>query len=281
LNLISRTSLWRLLRHLQPFGSGPNISGRYITSAPNDQNALDIFKGEWWSQFPQQFGHVQAGQIRVFEDPRVRWALSKLGNVSGQTVLELGPLEGAHTYMLEQAGFGSILSIEANPRAYLKCLIVKEIVGLTRTRFLCGDFLEYLRNSPAQVDAVFASGVLYHLINPAELIGLLSKITRRLFLWTHYYDPGIISRNRKLAGRFKHEHENEYAGFRHQLFRYDYGGSFRLARFCGGSRPYAQWMRREDIIACFKHFGFGEVLTSFEEPDHPNGPAFALITLRG
>jgi hypothetical protein len=248
---------------------------------PSDQNALDIFKGEWWSQLPQQFAHLKAGQIPVFEDPRVHWAISQLGNVNGQTVLELGPLEGAHTYMLERAGVGSILSIEANPRAYLKCLIIKEIVGLPRARFLCGDFLEYLRDSPAPVDAVFASGVLYHMINPAELIALLSKIAGRLFLWTHYYDRSIISRNRKLAARFTPGHQSVYAGFQHQLFRYDYGGSFRLGRFCGGSRPYAHWMSREEIVACLKHFGFGEIRTSFEEQDHPNGPAFALIALRG
>mgnify|MGYP001254180624 CR=1 FL=1 len=275
MGLISRSSLRRLLR--RPRCLLPDISGRYVTSAPSFQNALDIFKGEWWSQFPQQFSYLHAGQIRVFEDPRVEWALSEFGDVSGRTVLELGPLEGAHSYMLESAGFRSILSIEANPRAYLKCLIVKEIVQLTKTRFLCGDFLEYLRDCPPSVDAVFASGVLYHMINPAELIALLSKITRRLFLWTHYYDPGIISRHRKLASKFRPGHLGEYAGFQHQLFRFDYRSSSQLARFCGGSQPYAQWMLRDEIIACLKHFGFGEIRTSFEEPDHPNGPAFALV----
>jgi hypothetical protein len=279
-SLGSRDHFWRFLRHLQSLGPGPNISARYISSAPSAQNALEIFKGEWWSQLPQPFLHLEAGQIPVFEDPRVHWALDQFGSVNGQTVLELGPLEGAHAYMLERAGFGSVISIEANPRAYLKCLIVKEILELTRTHFLCGDFIEYLRNSPPRVDAVFASGVLYHMIDPAELIALASKIAGRLFLWTHYYDAGIISRNRKVARRFKRNHPAEYAGFQHRLFRYDYGGSFRLARFCGGSRPYAHWMLREDIIACLNHFGFGEIRTSFEEPDHPNGPAFALVALR-
>ncbi len=35
-------------------------------------------------------------------------------------ILELGPLEGAHTYQLR------ILAIEANAEAFLKCLVVKE-----------------------------------------------------------------------------------------------------------------------------------------------------------
>jgi hypothetical protein len=280
LHLISRTTLSRLLRPLRSFTSGSNISDRYVTSAPSFQNALDIFKGEWWSQLPQQFSTLQAGQIPVFEDPRVHWALSELGSVTGQSALELGPLEGGHTYMLERAGLASILSIEANPRAYLKCLIVKEIVELKKTRFLCGDFLEYLRASPAPFDLVFASGVLYHLTNPAELIALLSRTTRRLFLWTHYYDRDIISRHSKLATKFKPPEQSEYAGFRYQVFRFDYRGSSRLARFCGGSRPYAHWMLRKEIIACLERFGFTQIRTSFEEPDHPNGPAFALVAVR-
>ena len=44
----------------------------------------------------------------------------------------------------------SITAIEANRRAYLKCLVMKETLGLTRTRFLLGDFVEYLRASPGR-----------------------------------------------------------------------------------------------------------------------------------
>lgn len=280
MHLISGTTFRRLLHALQSLASGSNISDRYVASAPSFQNALDIFKGEWWSQLPQQFSQLHAGQIPVFEDPRIHWALSELGGVTGQNALELGPLEGGHTYMLERAGFASILAIEANPRAYLKCLIVKEIVELKKTRFLCGDFVEYLRASPARFDVVFASGVLYHLTDPAELIALMSRTTRRLFLWTHYYDPDIISRHPKLLTKFKPAEKIEYAGFEHHVFRFDYRSSSRLARFCGGSRPYAHWMLRKEIIACLERFGFTEIRTGFEEPDHPNGPAFALVAVR-
>ena len=165
---------------------------------PSPQNALDIFKNRWWSQFPGPFSGLKAGSIALFEDPRITWAISELGGLHHQTVLELGPLEGAHSYMLEQAGAASITSIEANPEAYLKCLIVKETVGLNRTHFLCGDFIEYLHNSPPHFDAVLASGVLYHMVAPVELIALLSDITHRIYLWTHYYDAQLISTDRKL-----------------------------------------------------------------------------------
>jgi hypothetical protein len=260
--------------------SGANLSERHVRSAPSPQNALDIFKGEWWSQLPEPFSNLRAGEIRSFEDPRIHWALSQFGEVQGQTALELGPLEGGHSYILEQAGFASNLAIEANPRAYLRCLVVKEIIGLHRTRFLCGDFVEYLRNSPPSFDAAFACGVLYHMQNPAELIALLSRVTDRLFLWTHYYDPGVISANPKFGQSFTGQHRSEYAGFEHSLFRYEYGRSFRLARFCGGTRGHSHWMLREDIIECLGYFGFNAIRISFDTPAPPDGPAFALVATK-
>ena len=257
-----------------------SISTEYVRSAPSAQNALDIFEGKWWSCLPEPLANVQAGKLALFEDPRIAWALSELGDMRGRTVLELGPLEGAHSYMTERAGAATIISIEANPEAYLKCLIVKETVGLPQTRFLCGDFVEYLRNSPPRFDAALASGVLYHMTEPAELIGLLSKITGRLYLWTHYYDEKIIRADRNLASMFAGEQQSDCAGFRHEIFRYEYWGSFGARRFCGGSRPHAHWMRREDIIRCLRHFGFADIRTNFEAPDHPDGPAFALVAFK-
>lgn len=86
------------------------------------------------------------------------------------TVLELGPLEAGHTYMLEKMGARSIVAVEANSRAYLKCLIVKELFELKRAKFLLGDFVAYLKNNTRHFDLCLASGVLYHMQNPAELL---------------------------------------------------------------------------------------------------------------
>lgn len=75
----------------------------YIKSAPSSQNALDIFKGEWASMFPANASLV-AGTIPLFEDNRIAWAIEQLRGVQSKHIVELGPLEAGHTYMLEKHG---------------------------------------------------------------------------------------------------------------------------------------------------------------------------------
>src|SRR5215212_97505 len=170
------------------------ILDAYVHSAPSAQNAIDIFKGEWASRFPAALGTpVEAGGIPLFEDGRIIWAINELGGIQGNRILELGPLEGGHSYMLELYGAASVISIEANTRAYLKCLIAKELLDMKRVKYLCGDFIEYLKTSAEQFDMIMGSGVLYHMRNPVELLSLLAGHTNRLFLWTHYFDPCIAA----------------------------------------------------------------------------------------
>ena len=69
---------------------------------PTTQIAVDCIS-DWSSQFPSGSG-LTGGNAALFEDQRLVWALQRLGGVKGKRVLELGPLEGGHTYMLEQAG---------------------------------------------------------------------------------------------------------------------------------------------------------------------------------
>lgn len=270
-----RQLLVRIIRRFR--ASESTLRSGYFASAPSVQNALDIFQGEWHTTLPGELHGLRAGTIDLFEDPRISWALREMGEVAGKTVVELGPLEGAHTYMLEQAGCASITSIEGSPRAYLKCLVLKEILGLQRVHFLCGDFVEYLRGGPAKADAVIASGVLYHMTNPAELIDLISRMADRVFIWTHYYDERALAGRTDVRGKLSGRNETEYKGFRHALFRYEYGTSFGLKRFCGGPNPHAFWMERDAILDCLRYFGFNSIVTGFDEPDHPDGPAFAVV----
>jgi hypothetical protein len=253
------------------------VFDRYVTAPPSPQNALDIFQGEWTSRLPDNFAGLRAGHMPLFEDDRVVWALGQFGDLRGKSVLELGPLEGGHSYMLERAGC-SVLAIEGNTAAFLKCLVIKEVVGLTRTRYVCGDFVEYLRQSPPRVDLVIASGVLYHMAEPLDLLANVSAVTDRLFIWTHYYDPAASKPD---PSRFKSEETREQKGFRCPVFYIEYEiAATQWNGFCGGPRRFSRWMRREDILGALAHFGFARIETWAEQPDHPHGPAFALIATR-
>ena len=173
----------------------------FFGAAPSDQNALDLFAGEWSSRMPLDRADLKAGETPLFDDPRIKWAddkLTSLGLVGGmrdRDVLELGPLEGGHSFLLDRLGAKSVTAVEANSRAYLKCLLAKETLGMPRVRFLLGDCLEYLRAPGPRFDAAVACGILYHLTNPVELIELLAKRCDALFLWTVYFDPEFVAKN--------------------------------------------------------------------------------------
>ena len=48
----------------------------------------------------------------------------------------------------------------------MKCLIVKELSGMQNVKFLYGDLIEYLSARPGGFDAIFCSGVMYHMTDP-------------------------------------------------------------------------------------------------------------------
>jgi hypothetical protein len=259
-----------------------NILDQYVTSAPSAQNALDIFVGAWVCKLPPPLEALQTGVVPAFDDIRIPWAVEQLGDFASRTVLELGPLEGGHTYQLDRLGAAAILAIEANTSAYMRCLIVKELLDIRRARFVCGDFVAFLRENQQKFDVCFASGVLYHMRNPAELIALLARATDRVLLWTHYYDHATISRRPDFGSRFPDVHPQpaEYQGFTYQTYRQQYQAELDLATFCGGSAPYSNWMSRDDILACLRYFGFDDLRVGLEAPEHGGGPSFTVAAIR-
>ena len=258
--------------------AAPSILDAYLHTAPTDQNAVDLFKGEWASSFPPPFGHLQAGGVPLFQDSRIPWALNLLGGARGDSVLELGPLEGGHAYMMEQAGAASIVAIEANTRAYLKCLIAKEILGMKRTRFLCGDFMPYLEASNEQFDLLIAAGVLYHMKDPVRLLQLVGQHTRRTHIWTHYYDREVLAAKPYLNQRFNAPPETTVVnGLTVSLYKQEYQESLAAKNYCGGGQDYSIWLTRDGLLDTLRAVGFTKIETGFETPDHPHGPALALV----
>ncbi len=253
-----------------------SVDVAYVTSYPSHQHALDIFEGEWSSLLPREAGQWKAGVVPLFEDGRIRWANQVSGGIKGLTVLELGPLEGGHSYMLEQLGACSILAIEANPRAYLKCLVVKEIMEMQKVRFLLGDFREFLAQSSQQFDICIASGVLYHMTDPANLIKMIASRCRRLLLWTHYYEAAVVQSRPDLQPLFSKAQVRSDGDLEYTTYRYHYGRKLKTAGFCGGSAPHAHWLAREDLLKLLALAGFDQIVIGQEDRNHHNGPCLLL-----
>lgn len=251
---------------------------RYISSSPAPQYALDIFEGEWSSAMPSDSGLTTTpGHAKVFEDGRISWIDQTLGPVSGANILEIGPLEGGHTYTLHKLGAKSVTSVESNEKAYLKCLVVKEIFELDRAKFLLGDGISFMEQSQQRYDIALASGVLYHMTDPLRLLSALSRSSDKVFIWTHYFDEKITANrdDKELFGPVS----DVAPGYSGAKRRYPQS-SLDWAGFSGGSDLYAIWMTRDSILAYLKSQGFHKIDIAFDHPHHVNGPAFAVCARR-
>jgi hypothetical protein len=353
-----------------------SILDSYVLKPPTNQNIIDIFKGEWSSKFPAHF-HIttEPGSAALFEDARVIWAEQALGSFKDMNILELGPLEGGHSYMLQHRNASKITAIEANTRSFLKCLCVKEVLKLDKVEFMLGDFMDFLKiynslnslnsiplaekafdreyylntytdigaaeidpyfhyinygwkegrnpnkwfdtlyylrtntdiktsdieplthyitigknegRKPAEnsnvhtdtaglkFDIVFASGVLYHMNDPIELLKLMSEVSDKVFIWTHYYDETVISNNEVLKLKFEKVETKKYGEFMYQYCTQSYNDALGWEGFCGGPKPTSKWLTKESLLGALKQFGFNDIQINFEKADHQNGPSIAI-----
>lgn len=236
--------------------SPPPKRSRFEERAPSHQNAIDIFEA-WASDLSPIFPGAISGPAGHFslDDPRVATAARLLGSngrLDGMHILELGPLEGGHSYMLEQFGAESIVAIEANRDAYLKCLVAKEIAGLKRVKFMLGDFCAYMAQTDDRFDMVFAVGILYHLPDPIQTIQSICRLTDKAFVWSHVYDDQTYNGPPRASVR-----DNRFPHI--ELFEWDYADTMNDPKFWGGNKRVNRWMRKDDMIETFRTNGLSRI----------------------
>jgi hypothetical protein len=264
----------RKIRPKQP--EAPSHFDRYVASTPSWQNAVDAIPG-WNTAFPAHYG-VTAGSVATHNDDRVLWALKCFGSLEGRHVLELGPLEGGHTSMLEAAG-AKVDAIEANELAFLRCLITKEIVGLTRSKFWLGDFMKALEQWDRRYDLIVACGVLYHLKDPLRFVELAAKRTDALYIWTHVLTDALIpppdDARRPLFDQIAEKHR--FHDIEVRAYRRSYVNAEQNVAFCGGMADEHRWIHRDDLMEALKVVGFQEIQVAHDDPNHLFGPALSIF----
>jgi hypothetical protein len=262
-----------------PPPTGNDTLDEYVVSFPSSQNAVDSLPG-WNQNFPPHVA-VTAGSMQLFDDPRILWALEQTGSLAGRRVLEIGPLEASHTYMLDQQQPALLDAVEANRLCFLRCLVVKEILRLQHARFHLGDCQLWLEQNPQVYDVIVASGVLYHMQDPVRFLSALAARTDQCFLWTHYADDAAMPPDDSRRGAFTGQVETvEAFGGTVKLYPRSYLGSWKNKAFCGGMHDLHRWMDRQDLLALLGRLGFSDIRIWGDEPDHPYGPAFSLYARR-
>jgi SAM-dependent methyltransferase len=255
------------------------ILDEYVDRIASDQEGFDLFTGQWSTAVP---GVVTSGKVPLFDDPRISDFVTEIGGLAGKKVIELGPLEGGHSAMLERLGAESVTAIEANQRAFVKCLVVQNHFGLRKTKFLLGDFHKFLLSAPSNsFDVSVACGVLYHMQDPVSILENLFRITQNsVYLWSHFYDPEAISKRPEIQGKFRGTSDLLFQNIAVTGHRYYYGDALNWNGFCGGPREYANWIGLENIVDIAKKSGWIVSDSLHVTSDHPNGPCVSACFTR-
>ena len=127
------------------------------------------------------------------DDARIKY-LAYFLDVRDQRILELGPLMGHWSVILEKLGIRENVSVEARQGNLDMCLDVKRKYQLHRTQFVLGDVERIAAGDeepPFQggFDLVFCVGVFYHLVEPLPFLRWCKAQSGQLFLATHVVYP--------------------------------------------------------------------------------------------
>lgn len=230
----------------------------------------DEFKrlGPWISQFT--IGNQKYGGTYSYEnDPRIKQFHDCFPDV--HSILELGSLEGGHTFQLAKQPGVHILGIEGRQYNIEKAKFIQRLLGLQNVTFIQAN-LENIELAPLGIfDAVLCSGILYHLPEPWKLVKEMSKVSKKLFIWTHYASEDKVT-----------ETINGYRGL-----WYHEGGVANptigqvVSDPLSGLSQKSFWVTINSLKDMLVQNGFININIIEVNPSHPHGPHITMAAWKG
>lgn len=160
--------------------------------------------GPWIFKFRID-GADYGGAISASEDVRLTQFFDFAPEAT--RVLELGSLEGAQTFPIAtRRGVEKVVAIEGRAANIRKAELVQRLLSVSNVEFVEANLETIDLSAFGRFDAVFCSGLLYHLPEPWTLIERLPAIAPKLFIWTHYADDLLATEVRhNLRGQIHRE----------------------------------------------------------------------------
>jgi hypothetical protein len=256
---------------------------------PSAQTELDIFPN-WTYKIPIE--NTASGQAKQFLSKPGFFNRAELvfGDLKAFKTLEMGPNEGEITFHLHHHGIKNVVSIEARPANYLKCVVIKNMLRLDNVRFMCGDAILHLEDN--SYDICYCKGVFYHLSDLELFFENITKSVKRIVFQTHYYDTeaeiydkhNIESREKSSLGGFPTVNwdfgDSEIFHMRNESFQrikhyYQDSDGHRI-HGRGGIENFAYMMPLKDIIKAFNLFGW-KIEDIEDNPDNNRGPWVSFL----
>jgi hypothetical protein len=131
----------------------------------------------------------------------------------------------------------------------MRCLITKEIAGLTRSKFWLGDFMKALESWDQSYDLIVACGVLYHIKEPLRLLELAARRSRAIYIWTHVVTeealPPSDPRHLVLAPTLE---VHQFHGIDVRAYRRTDGHAEDNVTFCRDTNDGQRWLHRGSVV---------------------------------
>lgn len=223
--------------------SDPTVAAAFAKHAP------------WVTRF--RIGdHDYGGSFDALNDPRVDFFCDAFPNA--RRILELGSLEGGHTIGLAQRpGVEYVLGIEGRAANLARAQVVREILQIGNVDFVQANLETVDLAQFGRFDAIYCSGLLYHLPEPWRLIAHLRSIADGIFIWIHC--------STEVAAKCLID---SYRGRRRKE-----GGSEDVL---SGLSYDSFWPTLGSLCNMLTNAGFARIHLLQNNLNHPNGPAVVI-----
>jgi len=212
-------------------------------------------RGPWVTRYTID-GVSYGGNFDAMKDQRIEQMFEVFPDAA--TFLELGSLEGGHSFAIAgRTGVKSVKAVEARPENIERAKFVQGLLGDDKVEFVEGDVTRLRLSDLGKFDAVFCSGILYHLDEPWKLIEQCRSVSPNIFIWTQY---ACENEAKKISN-----------GYRGKWYK-EGGWSDPLS----GTAKYSFWLSMGSLINLLTANGYDSIRLIENNLKHPNGCAVTL-----